>query len=322
MEIHEYQRRGSLDLAPVQVEVPSQPRVGGINSLEPAIHELMQIIQVVLAEAASVISRSPGVIFRHSLTPAIVCSDGLKKRTTGLRKGPSEILGTSSDVEVGVLAVTIGGSTTFIHGNLHQSLFARTASDISPARRFLHSKRRKEDRRDSSLAAISLEQVNIRRARTKWISRRVHDVSQVLDYSAIDVDIRRSPASSVDTTVEPPETTIGACYGSSFGRGTWIAAVALDLDRASIVVITGGRGRGGGLVLLLGFGGLDMDGRGLNSLRSLGEPILASFLEFDVAVVGPGRNLIVVMGRSELMGSRKSVSSKRKDGQQRHGGGG
>ena len=94
----------------------------------------MEVIEVVLSEAAALRACAGSVGISHAFKPAIVLAKGLGEVATNAIKCVAEVACTSIDIEPGV-PTTIGGiaASAFIGGDLHESLLAVAADDVGVA---------------------------------------------------------------------------------------------------------------------------------------------------------------------------------------------
>lgn len=115
---------GCCLVADIQVKVPAKGRVVliGINVLAPAVQELMQVVEVVLFPAVTTVGSSGCIRISHSLEPAIVMTNAGEKVAIIFLEQLRKKLGASTDIEINVLAITIGSTYAFAAGELHQTL--------------------------------------------------------------------------------------------------------------------------------------------------------------------------------------------------------
>lgn len=119
-------------VAGIQVEVFAKRRVVliGIDVLAPTIQELVQVVEVVLLPAVTVMGSSGCICISHSLEPAIVMTDGGEEVAIIFIEQLREEFGASTDIEINVLAITIRSTNAFVTGELHQTLLiSSTNSD-------------------------------------------------------------------------------------------------------------------------------------------------------------------------------------------------
>jgi len=159
-------------IASIEVEVSAESAilVIGIDVLQPAVKELMEVVEVILASAAARPSRGGCFSDCEPTGPTIVPPNGQKHITTITAQKICKELGASSDVEIGVSAIATRCPTTFISGDLHQTLFTSSTNCIWPARAFLQGERCQHYGRDTKLTAINLKEV---KERSTWLERAI-----------------------------------------------------------------------------------------------------------------------------------------------------
>lgn len=122
---------GRCLVADIQVKVFAKKRVVliGIDVLAPAIQELVQIVEVVLLPAVTAMGSSSCIRISHSLEPAIIMTNGGEKVAIIFIEQLREEFGASTDIEINVLAITIGSTNAFVASELHQTLLTSSTND-------------------------------------------------------------------------------------------------------------------------------------------------------------------------------------------------
>lgn len=117
-------------VADIQVEVLAKRRVVliGVDVLAPTVQELVQVVKVVLLPAVTAMGSSGCIRISHSLEPAIVMTNAGEKVAIIFIEQLREELGASADVEINVLAITIGSIDAFVAGELHQTLLTSSTN--------------------------------------------------------------------------------------------------------------------------------------------------------------------------------------------------
>lgn len=195
----------------------------------------MQVVEVVLASAATRPSGSRGFSIGQSDMPAIVPADSQDDVSATFVKGLPEVTSAGADIKVWVPAIAIWSTTAFFNGQLHETLFTASADDVRLARTLLHGKRGEKNGGNAKLIAIRLEQVNERSAvteRTAWLAICLTQ----LDYVEVgDREIGRAPSTAVDTAVQPAHGAVGTgCCGNLAGRtrGTTVSGKTICASTA------------------------------------------------------------------------------------------
>jgi len=233
-------------IASIEVEVSAESvvLVIGIDVLHPAVKELMEVVEVILASATARPSRGGCLSDGEPTRPTIVPANAQEHITAILGQKICKEPGACSDVEIGVSAVAARRSTTFVYSDLHQTLFTSSTDGVWPARAFLQGKRCQNDGRDTKLTAISLKEV---KERSTWLERaipRVEGRPQRLDFQIRNLNIRRLPSSILKTAIQPIKATIGTGCRCGFSRSSGITTVGLNIDNVSTIriLVTVGRG--------------------------------------------------------------------------------
>jgi hypothetical protein len=238
-------------IANIEVEVSAESvvLVIGIDVLQPAVKELMEVVEVILASAAARPSRGGCSFNREAAGPTIVPANAQEHITAIISQKICKEPGASSDVEIGVSAVTTRCSTTFILSDLHQSLFTSSTDSVWLARAFLQRKGCQHDRRDTELTTVGLKEV---KERSTCLERAVPGVDcrpQGLDFEIRNLNIRRLPSSTLNTTIQPIKATIGSRCGGSFSSSSGVATVGLNINNVSTTGVLMAVGRGIAIVV-------------------------------------------------------------------------
>jgi len=226
-----------------KVEVDAEAR--RVDVLAPAVEELVQVVEVVLASAATGPSGSGGFTVGQTRMPAIVPADSEDDVSAAFVEGLPEVTSAGADIEVWVPAVAIWSTTAFFNGQLHESLFTASTYGVLSARTFLHGKRGEKNGGNAELIAIGLEQPDEGSTvteRTSWLGNGPTELDCV---EVGDGKIGRVPSSAVDTTVQPADGTVGTrCCGNLACR-TRVTTIS---GKAICACTTRGRcvGRGSG----------------------------------------------------------------------------
>lgn len=115
---------GCCLVADIQVEVLAKRRVVliGVDVLAPTVQELVQVVKVVLLPAVTTMGGSGCIRISHSLEPAIVMTNAREKVAIIFLEQLRQKLGASTNIEINVLAITLGSTNAFVVGELHQTL--------------------------------------------------------------------------------------------------------------------------------------------------------------------------------------------------------
>jgi len=198
---------------------------------KPTVGGLEEIVKVVLRTAHGP-AHASSVGDVHALLPAIISTKSQEEVTTVFSKPISEVLGTSPDIVTDISAVSTRGVTTLVVGQLHKTLFASTADCAGVAATLLESDRSQEDGRKSEFIAKLLKGPNIRVAGGEGTA--LSDGIVEIDGDEIsDPDEGRVPPSTLDTTIQPIEGSIGTGGSGDFlGSTVGPAPIILNLDEA------------------------------------------------------------------------------------------
>jgi len=111
----------NLLAADFEIEVFAERKAAaiGIDIQDPTVEELHQVIAIVLATAAGRVCSGESSPLGQANVPTIVLASGLKDVAAAVAQGLSKELGSSSDVEFRVFAVTAWGSGALLLGDLH-----------------------------------------------------------------------------------------------------------------------------------------------------------------------------------------------------------
>jgi len=193
----------------VKVEVSAQFAIVGIDVLEPAVKELVQVIKVVLAAAARRVACSGGFSIGQPGIPAVVLANASQDVSIVTCQGLGEETSAGADVEARVTAVATWSSATFLLCDLHETLFTASANSVGVAAALLHGEGCQEDCGHSKFATILLEHADKSRACFEGTVGIFERVAQIRCDEIGNVDVCWSPATTiVDTTVQPIETTV------------------------------------------------------------------------------------------------------------------
>jgi len=220
--------------------------------LRPAVDELMDIVKVVLASAATAETSSSSVVLVHTLFPSVVFADSKEKAATVGLKPRSEVGCASLDVVVGVATAGSGSILALVLGDLHDALFATLTNRARVARRLLHREGRNQDGWNVVLISVFVEDAKIFLAGPERVVTLVQSVLEGNCHNVADCDFRGIPATAFDAAVDPVDTSIGT---SELRRRRNCAVVAtrtaIDFDGAAGMAggngaTFGGRRTGGG----------------------------------------------------------------------------
>ena len=109
-----------------------------VVSLHPRVRQLMQVVEVVLAPAASSKPRRRRRVERHPPAPSIVHSHREERISPVSRDGVGKVLHGGAHVVRHVLAVASGGTTALVLGALEHALLAAASDGGGVAGGFLH----------------------------------------------------------------------------------------------------------------------------------------------------------------------------------------
>lgn len=128
-----------------KIKIFSQASFTGVNVLEPAVEDLMWIVKVILTCAARGMACSGSFCICQAWGPAVVSAKCQEQVATIILEGLCKEVGSSTDVEIGLPAVTTRGTSTLVSRNLHKALFTSASDFILIARAFLHGDGGKDD---------------------------------------------------------------------------------------------------------------------------------------------------------------------------------
>ena len=189
-----------------------------VNTLHPAVECLVEVIEVVLSEAAAFVARVGCVVVSHTLVPAVVHAKGLGEVAINTIESVAEVLCTSVNVEIRVLAIYRG--ITLVGGDLHKTLLAVGTGGAGVAGGLLHSDRGEENDGDIVSRGGLFKGVEVASAGVVGVVRPVEDGVECLILHIADGEAGWAPASTgLDATVEPIDGTIGTARGGGIGCG-------------------------------------------------------------------------------------------------------
>lgn len=164
----------------------------------------MNIIKIVLGMALTLASSSSASGIGQARVPAVVRTDGQKDIAAVRADEVREELGSPLNVKVDIVTVSVGSTTTVFGSELHETSLTVTAGSGWVARGFLHSERGEHNALETVLISILIKQVDIIGARSKdAVGSKFGRDKFVHSHHG------RSPASSVETTVEPVFGAVG-----------------------------------------------------------------------------------------------------------------
>jgi len=151
--------RLALHSAYVQVEVLAKSTVPiiSVDVLAPAVKELMQVVQIILAPAAARVARSSGFPVSQSGYPAIVLSNTQKDIAIVVPQCLGKVTSGGADVKVGISTIPSRCTAAFFRCDLHKTLLSCSANSVGVARALLESERCQEDCGNSELVGITVE---------------------------------------------------------------------------------------------------------------------------------------------------------------------
>lgn len=159
----------------------------GVDSLQPAVAHLVEIVEVVLGEAVALIAGAGSVGNSHTLSPAIVLAKGLGEVATKAIEGGAEVLCTSVNIEIGVpAAVGRMAAIALVGRDLHEALLAVSANRVLVTGGLLHSDGGEENGGKVVLTGGLVEGVEVGPAGAVGITRLGKDVVEVLGDQIID----------------------------------------------------------------------------------------------------------------------------------------
>jgi hypothetical protein len=215
-------------VALIEVEVLAEAEgvIVGVLVLHPAIKELLKVVEVVLGEAVALLSSTNSIGMSHALMPSVVATNAQENVTAIFLEVVCEISSTSSDVEVGVSAVTSGCALAFLLGDLHEALFTVSANSLWVARTLLHGESRKKDGGVAVLGGIFLKGPDEVLAGLEGTTRLLHGSAEVDRLQLLNSDVRWVPTTTLDATVEEFHVTVRTTGSSDLGSSTTGAARA------------------------------------------------------------------------------------------------
>lgn len=209
-----------------------------VDTHDPGVEILVEIIKVVLAKAARAVTSAGSIVKGHSTAPSVILTNGNKEVTTiGFNTAGKEP-STSANVEIGVLAVAAGSTAALVPGNLHQSLFTTTTGNPRPARTLLESKGRNHNGRDTSLTSILLEQRDKLPASLVRAVRHGKCLREGLIADVAQVEVGRVPSTGMDTAIHPVDVTIRTRFAVGLSSCTRITARTLEVDGTTVATST------------------------------------------------------------------------------------
>jgi hypothetical protein len=116
----------------------------------------------------------------------------------------------------GFPAVATWGATTLLLSDLHQSLLATSTDSVRAARRLLHGKRSQDNGRNAKLVAELLKCPEEGRAGVEGAAGVGQGIVEGHDVELVESQLRGSPSSAVDTTVQKVDVTVGTGDRSDF----------------------------------------------------------------------------------------------------------
>jgi len=148
-------------LANVQVEVFPQSVTVGVDVLAPTVQELVQIVEVLLAAAATSVAGGGGLCNGETRVPAIVLANTLQYVAVVGSQGIGKELGTGANIEIRIATVSTRRTTALVLGNLHKTLFSCATDGTRLTRTLLHGERGQENGGNTKLVTILVEERKI-----------------------------------------------------------------------------------------------------------------------------------------------------------------
>jgi len=155
----------------VQVKVGTRLELVRIQIENPAVKELDEIVQIVLAAAAVGMRSGRRGFDCQTRTPAVVTADRQNDVAVILGESLGKVTGSCLDVEFRVETVVPGSAYAFLLGDLHEPLLARSANGSGIAATLLERKAREKDRWQAVQFAIFFKELEIGRADMEWARR-------------------------------------------------------------------------------------------------------------------------------------------------------
>jgi len=199
----------------VHVVIHAKTFVVGILALHPAIDELVNVVEVVLASATLLrYARSIGV--SHAKPPAVITPNGSNYITAVLLQEIRKECSCGPDVVVDVLAIVIGGVFALFRGNLHETLLTSTTDGIWVAIALLHRERCEYDLRDSMFRSVLFESSNGFVTATGECCMPY--AVQRDDYHFMNLNGSWRPTGTIDPAIQPLDVAIRAAHRRDLRR--------------------------------------------------------------------------------------------------------
>lgn len=207
-----------------QVEEDAHVASVGVDTLQPAVERLVEVIEVVLSETGGRVGgRLGSLVISHAFGPAVVLAKGLGEVVTKLIENTAEVACTSADVEryflAGVRCFVVGA---LIGGNLHEALLPIFASDSGVAAGLLHGDSGEENGGDMVVVGGLFEGPEVGTTGFVGVAFPGEDSFEVFGDHLVDGEVGWAPATVpilFDATVEPIDGPIGTSRGGGVGCG-------------------------------------------------------------------------------------------------------
>jgi len=241
-------------MADVQVVVRAEVARIRVDTLHPAVEELVQVVEVVLAPAALGMSSCRSLAVGEALAPAIIGTNSLEHiSATGLDLS-SQVARSFINVEGGIPAVTTRSATALVLGDLHETLLSTAANRILVASRLLHHDGRDHNRQEIVFVRCTVDESAVLFAGLEDAVGVCELVVEILVYQVVDSNEWWGPPAALDTAIEPFLRAVGTSIVGGLGdSANRPAAAGLDVDHPasaasapSTSTTRGSRGSGGG----------------------------------------------------------------------------
>ena len=174
---------------------------------EPTVQHLVEVVEVVLSIAVTLVLGSRRLLDGKAERPTVVLADSLEHVATALVQGVLKVLCTRVDVEPRVFAVAVGSAAALVGGDLHETLLAVATGDVGVAGGLLHGKRHEDGSGNAVRLFSSLEGPENILAGSK--DGRVGGLGARDDLELVELEVGGLPSTGSETAVEEALGAVG-----------------------------------------------------------------------------------------------------------------